>query len=154
MCDVGSRASFADQFDGQWRLRVSEKCGNKRLVAAEVAALTKGVLKAMQLSKIKTGSLLLVIGAAIGIGLLAYSAEAPQMLQAEKAVATQKRATPREQTNRGQGSKKVLEELDWALTKVDTEKSRISALRAGPGTRLLMTNSLARASNRTSLVFQ
>ncbi len=82
----------------------------------------------MQLSKIKTGSLLLVIGAAIGIGLLAYSAEAPQMLQAEKALATQKRATPREQTNRGQGSKKVLEELDWALTKVDTEKSRISAL--------------------------
>jgi RNA polymerase sigma factor (sigma-70 family) len=98
------------------------------LVAAEVAALTKGVLRAMLMSKIKTGLLLLVVGTAIGVGLFEYSAETPRRTQAEEALGRQKRAAPNEQRFRGEGSRKLLQKLDWALTKVDTDNRRISAL--------------------------
>ena len=98
------------------------------LVAARVAALAKGVLRAMLVSKIKIGSLLLVIGAAIGVGLFARSPEAPRRMQAEGTLGTQKRAAPHEQRIGGEGSRKLLQEMDWALTGVDVEKSSISAL--------------------------
>jgi RNA polymerase sigma factor (sigma-70 family) len=98
------------------------------LVAAEIIALTKSVLRAMLMSKIKTGSLILVVGAAIGVGLFARSAESPRRMQAEGGLGTQKRTAPNEQRFRGEGSRKLLQKLDWALTKVDTDNRRISAL--------------------------
>jgi len=98
------------------------------LVAAEVVALTKGVVRAMLVSKIKTGSLLLVIGAAIGAGLFARTAESPRMMQADRALDRQERAAPTEQKLRSEGSRTLLQKLDWALTKVDVDMSSISAL--------------------------
>jgi RNA polymerase sigma factor (sigma-70 family) len=122
------------------------------LVSAEVAALARGVMKTMLWKKIRIGSLLMLNGAAIGIGLIARSAEAPARMQAAGPPATQKRpaeperrpggrdTTPDpfdaiemipaepERKPGGEGSRKLLQELDWALTRVDPDKGRISAL--------------------------
>jgi RNA polymerase sigma-70 factor (ECF subfamily) len=98
------------------------------LVSAEVAVLAKGVLKTMLLSKIKTRSLLLLLGAAIGIGLIAHSAEPRRRMRANGGSSTQKPAVPATPISKEYGTKKLLQELDWALTNVDTNTSRISAL--------------------------
>src|SRR5262249_59154402 len=91
-------------------------------------AVGEGVMKAMLMRKIRAGSRLLVAGAAIGIGLIAHAAGAQKRTQAAGVPAAQERPARPEQRSKGAGSRKLLQELDWALTGVDTDKGTISAL--------------------------
>jgi hypothetical protein len=102
--------------------------GASALVSRQVAALTKRVMQTMLLSKVTSAGLVVLVAAVVGAALFAHSGETRRTIRTQAALGTQPAAARRGATVAGDGSKKLLEELDWALTRVDPEKSRISAL--------------------------
>jgi hypothetical protein len=98
------------------------------LVPAQVAALSEGVLKTMLLRKVKIGTLLAVCVIAAGFGVLALAGDGPEKSRTSAASQPAKRPPNRGNEPRERGSADLLEELDWALTAVDADNRRISAL--------------------------
>jgi RNA polymerase sigma factor (sigma-70 family) len=98
-------------------------------VSAEVALLTREVLTMMMLGKLKGMMTALLCVGAIGLGLTMYPARSLGVSKViDEPVARTLPPAEAPSTLDSAGSGKLLESLDWALTGVDPEKRRISAL--------------------------
>jgi RNA polymerase sigma factor (sigma-70 family) len=99
------------------------------VVSAEVTGLTREVLKMMVLGKLKgMVTVLLVIGA-IGLGLFLHPVRSLGVVQSGEVPVARMPAPSKVPIHPdGAGSGKLLQALDWALTAVDPDKRRVSAL--------------------------
>ncbi len=101
------------------------------MVSAEVTALTREVLKMMLLGKLKgMMTVLFFIGAiGLGLGLILHPIRSLGVAKVGDGPVARS-LTPAKAANSldSAGSGKLLEALDWALTAVDPDKRRVSAL--------------------------
>jgi hypothetical protein len=98
------------------------------VVSATVVSLAEGVMKAMLWTKIRTGSLIAAVLAVIGIAMVSRTTEARRTTQKAEAASGRQRPAQQRQELRATGSRDLLQEVDWALTRVDLDKNTISAL--------------------------
>jgi RNA polymerase sigma factor (sigma-70 family) len=101
------------------------------IVSAEVTALTREVLKMMLLGKLKgmTIALLLIGATGLGLGLVLHPVRSLGVAKVSDGPGA-RIVTPTKAPNSLDlaGSGKLLEALDWALTGVDPDNRRVSAL--------------------------
>jgi RNA polymerase sigma factor (sigma-70 family) len=101
------------------------------MISAQVTALTREVLKMMLLGKVKgMMTALLFIGAlGLGLGVILYPVRSLGVAKSSDGP-VERSLTPTKAPNSldSAGSGKLLEAMDWALTGVDPDKRRVSAL--------------------------
>lgn len=96
--------------------------------SAPAVSLAEGVLKEMLMTKIRAGSWLLA-AAALGVGAAAQVVEARRTTRAaEVGDASQGPPARKDRGARGAGAKSLIQGMDWALTAVDVDRRRVSAL--------------------------
>jgi RNA polymerase sigma factor (sigma-70 family) len=98
------------------------------LVASEVLSLAAGVIRVMRLERLKLGSLLLSSVAALSFGIITLAHGSSQDNRTRPVLLREERPIPKDREPQTRGSAKLIQSLDWALTKVDADKGLISGL--------------------------